>query len=92
MSSEVVKSCTSYEYSLLIISSEASHDLCPLSICSVYLPHSLHLSSFIWKSREAYSPHVNNKTLEMQDTADSVPDSIQDSITAKILKASIFLC
>ena len=27
-----------------IISSEVSHDLCPLSVCAVSLPHSLHLN------------------------------------------------
>ena len=27
-----------------IICAEAPHDLCPLSICSVSLPHSLHLN------------------------------------------------
>ena len=27
-----------------ILSSEVSYDLCPLSICSVSLPHSLHLN------------------------------------------------
>ena len=27
-----------------ITSSEVSHDLCPLSVCSVSLPHSLHLN------------------------------------------------
>ena len=29
---------------LLTLSSEIPHDLCPLSICSLSLPHSLHLN------------------------------------------------
>ena len=38
--------CTQTNRALLtfIISSEILHDLCPLSICSISLPHSLHLN------------------------------------------------
>ena len=31
-------------HSILTISSEVPHDLCPLSVCSLSLPHSLHLN------------------------------------------------
>ena len=33
-----------FEYILLTLSSKIPHDLCPLFICSVSLPHSLHLN------------------------------------------------
>ena len=36
--------CMSPGFLTCIISSEAPHDHCPLSVCSVSLPHSLHLN------------------------------------------------
>ena len=33
-----------YGQSTLTIGSEVPHDLCPLSVCSLSLPHSLHLN------------------------------------------------
>ena len=32
------------DHTVLTISTEVPHDLCPLSICSLSLPHSLHLN------------------------------------------------
>ena len=33
-----------YDHSLSTFSCEVPHDLCPLSVCSLSLPHSLHLN------------------------------------------------